>query len=99
METGMLRIRYKDRKTVFEYRNLRPEEVEEQIASHAQRFAIDGVSVNKQLVRTLIDQSALICEWVENEGTDKEKVTKVKTPWDAIEAAEPGDRKAKPPKS
>jgi hypothetical protein len=92
MKTGMLRIRYKDRKTVFEYRDMTREDAEEQVVGHAQRFCIETVTIDKKPVRREIDQSTLIAEWVEHEGESNEKVTRLRTPWHKAEDAGPAER-------
>jgi hypothetical protein len=78
----MLRIRYEGRKTVFEYRGIPKSAVDEQIAGHINAFGIETVheGPKKVPVRRPIDQTKLIAEWVENEGTEAETVTRLDVP-------------------
>lgn len=80
MRRGMVRITYAGRKTVFEYRDTPREAVEELIVGHMQRFAFETVYVDKQPVRTEVDQRALRAEFVENLGKPNQTVEAIPTP-------------------
>lgn len=78
--SGMLRIRYTDRKSVFEHRDQRREDADELIVAHLQRFGRETIFVNNAPVKREVDPRTVIAEWVENEGTDKETVTRIPVP-------------------
>ena len=82
-QPGTLRVSYKGRKTVFEYK-LDRSEVDEMLRTHARHWAAESIrSADNpaEMVVAPIDQSAMIIEWVTGLGSAAEKVTPVPNPF------------------
>ena len=88
---GMLRIRYPNNPMVFEFRRMNYRDVEEQLLAHATRFPSGAVHAApaSQLVteftrsdyeKVLNDHSAMIAEWIDDEGKPSQKITRVRLP-------------------
>ncbi len=87
---GMLRIRYPNDPTVFEYRGLTRREADEQLVRHATLFASGAVlprqpgetaaALTAPHERVANDPAAMIAEWVTAEGTPAEQITRIPLP-------------------
>lgn len=87
---GMLRLRYPNNPTVFEYRSLRRSDVDERIVQHARLFATGALlprqpgehasMLTAEHAREANDPSVTIAEWVTDEGTPAERITPVPLP-------------------
>lgn len=73
-DTGMLRIRYKGRETVFEYRGIKKEHIREKLIQHLVLWRYEGNP------KVEIPLSTVSAEWIENEGQPNETAEKVEIP-------------------
>jgi len=90
---GTVRIRYQNKKSVFNYHGMRKQDAMEKVFEHIGVFghemALDPTQTHAEQFRAAItpqkelrkvDLSTVIAEWIENPGTDKEVVEALTIP-------------------
>lgn len=75
--TGILRIRYKGRETVFDYGGMRQRDVPEKIREHLVNWSRETVNIDGLPTVRLIPVEDVIAEWVTDQGKPTETVTPV----------------------
>lgn len=64
----MLRIRYKNRETVFEFRNIKRAKALNEVASHRFFYRTETVTIDGREVERKIDPADMIVEWQDGDG-------------------------------
>lgn len=85
---GTVRIRYTNKKSIFDYSGIRKADVLEKVAEHLALFGqeLKPIVGEKQLLdgagftSTEVPLSTVIAEWVENPGTPQETVESITLP-------------------